>query len=566
MLFPIGAFLALVPAAQEPTPPALPVLPHAELLAQLGAISGAERLFVGKSREGRTIEAVRVRANETPRPAILVVANIDGSQAWSSSLALHHARTLAAKRAEEPFQALLEHADVIVLPCANPDVHERRFAKPLDDDEASFGGVDEDRDGRSGEDPAADIDGDGFISWMRYEDPEGEWMLDPADARALVKADRTKGERGRYKLVREGRDLDRDEKVAEDGPLEALVNRNFPEEYRDNAPEAGRFPMEAPEARALADFLILHPEIALVVTYGSLDNVVEKPKGVADTRNKRVPLFGVLEADVELLGELGKRHTELVGSKAKSRGVEAGSFQAWCYGHRGLWSLAIQPWDIPLDAKKAGEEEKKPEGGENAAEKPAEKPAKKDKREPSDDAKRLVWLDANAGESARFVAWHEFTHPELGKVELGGWAPFARSEPPESERAALAEKELQFLATLGAELPRVRVAEFTAKPLGSGVFEVEAVLENDGRMPLANASGRRTGEIRPLRVELALGAGETLLGGDTPLQLVRELAGSGGRAKWRWLVRTKAPAELTLRFDSDHAGRGEARANVKETR
>lgn len=563
MLFPIGAFLALVPAAQEPTPPALPVLPHAELQARLAALSGAERLFVGKSREGRTIEAVRVRANETPRPAILVVANIDGSQAWSSALALQNAQTLAAKRAEEPFKTLLEHADVIVLPCANPDVLERRFAKPLDDDEASSGGVDEDRDGRSGEDPAADLDGDGFVSWMRYEDPEGEWILDPADARALVKADRTKGERGRYKLVREGRDLDHDERVAEDGPLEALVNRNFPEEYRDNAPESGRFPMEAPEARALGDFLILHPEIVLVVTYGSLDNVVEKPKGVADTRTKRVPQFGVLEPDAEFHAELSKRYGELVGSKAKSRGVEAGSFQAWCYGHRGLWSLAIQPWDIPLDTKKAGEEEKPAEG---AAEKPAEKPAKKDKREPSDDAKRLVWLDANASESARFVAWHEFVHPELGKVELGGWAPFARNEPPESERAAIAEKQLTFLATLGADLPRVQVAEFTAKPLGSGVFEVEAVLENVGRLPLASASGRRTGEVRPLRVELTLGAGETLLGGDTPLQLVRELPGSGGRAKWRWLVRTKTPAELTLRFDSDHAGRGEARATVKETR
>ncbi len=562
MLSPTVALLALAITAQEPTPLQLPVLPHAQLQAELAALSGTERLFVGKSSGGRALEAVRIRSSDTPKPALLVVANLDGSQAWSSTLALQHARTLAARRAEEPFKALLERVDVIVLACANPDVHERRFARPLDDDEASFGGVDEDRDGRSGEDPAADIDGDGFVSWMRYEDPGGEWMLDPADPRALVKADRAKGERGRFKLVREGRDLDRDERVAEDGPAEALVNRNFPEEYKDNAPEAGRFPLEAPEARALADFLILHPEIALVVTYGALDNVVEKPKGIADTRTKRVPLFGVLEADAEYHGELSKRYAELVGSKSKSRGVDAGSFQAWCYGHRGLWSLAIQPWDIPLDAKKPGAEEKKPEG----ADKPAEKPAKKDKREPSDDAKRLVWLDANASESARFVAWHEFAHPELGKVELGGWAPFARSEPPESERAALAEKQLAFLATLGADLPRVRVAEFTAKALGADVFELEAVLENEARLPLVSASGRRAGEIRPLRVELALGAGATLIGGDTPLQLVRELAGSGGRVKWRWLVRTKDPAGLTLRFDSDHAGRGEARATVKETR
>ncbi|NUP97895.1 MAG: hypothetical protein HUU28_17195, partial [Planctomycetaceae bacterium] len=55
MLSPTVALLALAITAQEPTPLQLPVLPHAQLQAELAALSGTERLFVGKSSGGRAL-------------------------------------------------------------------------------------------------------------------------------------------------------------------------------------------------------------------------------------------------------------------------------------------------------------------------------------------------------------------------------------------------------------------------------------------------------------------------------------------------------------------------------
>ena len=75
---------------------------------------------------------------------------------------------------------------------------------------------------------------------------------------------------------------------------------------------------------------------------------------------------------------------------------------------------------------------------------------------PSDDAKRLRWMDAKS-ESARFVPWHSFEHPELGRVEIGGFAPYALIEPSESEFAEIARKNVDFLIDLGASLPRLVV-------------------------------------------------------------------------------------------------------------
>src|SRR5262249_35002174 len=156
--------------------------------------------------------------------------------------------------------------------------------------------VDDDRDGRMGEDPPSDVNGDGIVSWIRVKDPDGEWKEDPTDPRALVKADRAKGERGVYKLWPEGRDSDHDEKVAEDAPLDARVDGNFPAGWEQHTPAAGVFPTDEPEARGLCEFVLQHTGLSLVVVYDAQDDLVGDVKSVADEAPyvKRIPQEGVM--------------------------------------------------------------------------------------------------------------------------------------------------------------------------------------------------------------------------------------------------------------------------------
>ena len=529
-----------------PTPAALSTLTHAEISERVHAAvaRGAVLLPVGKSRAGRTIEALELSANKLPgKPTILVVANVDGDQAWTSSLALFEVEQLLDDPAA---RALLELATVIVIPCANPDAHEQRFAKPRTDRAATGTGIDNDRDGAQGEDPPSDVDSDGMLTALRVAADDGEWIADANDARALAKADAKKGERGRWKLWPEGRDLDHDEKVAEDALFDALVQRNFPYGYVDLAADAGVFPTDEPEVRALAEFVLLHPEIALTLTYGSYDNLVEKPKTTAaDARDRLVPNAGVVESDADLLVELGKRYVEITGNKAKGRGGDAGTLQGWLYAHGGIWSLAVQPWDIPLDAKDERSDELKKKLGDL-----------------SDDAKRLQWIAANPDEAWRFVAWHPVQHPELGACEVGGFAPFARTEPPAARSREIAQKELEFLCTLGAELARIEIEELSARALGGDLYEVKAAVVNAARLPFQSASALRTGTLRPLRVRLGLADGATLVAGSAR-DLERNLRGAGGRKEYRWLVRTTKPADIGLSIDTDHAGCAERSAEVK---
>lgn len=579
----------LLASAQAQAP--LPALRHDELAAELRRIDGlyehAALISIGRSRAGRALEGLRLGAR-ADAPAILLVANLDGPRLFADALALGHARRLAEGYAsDERVRALLDATTLYILPRANPDAAERCLdglagSAPRFEERLGGYGVDDDRDGRAGEDGPEDVNGDGLIAWMRYEDPEGTWILDPTDPRALIEADRAKGQRGRYKLAVEGRDRDGDERVAEDREHDARVNRNFPGGWKAYRPESGLFPTDEPEALALADFCVTHPEVALVVTYDERDDLVKAPDTVADDAPavQRVPSPGILESDGKLLEELGRRYRELTHGEAAGAGDDGGTFQRFAYEERGLLTLDAVLWDVPLKDPPAAakpEEEKseaeKSEEGKAQEEQGAEAPAegapaaaggaaaaepKKEQEEeppkPSDDAKRLAWIDAGGAEEAwRFLSWTPFEHPELGAVELGGFAPFARLLPPEKERARIADAEFEQLLTLGALLPRAKLATVTRESLGGGVWRIEAALENASYLPLLSRSALRAESVRPARLELVLPDAGKLLAG-RPMELVSELPGSGGRFEATWLVQGPAEMEVGVRVDTDHAG------------
>jgi hypothetical protein len=535
---PLLALLLLLPP-QSPAPDAASgaLLDQRELHAACARLASehprdATILPLVETLGGRRVDIVRIARGELRpgRPAVLVVAGLDGPLAWTSGVALEAARGLLASQDAE-VRRLLAQATVYVVPRANPDACEARFAAPLVEQRASARGGDDDRDGSEGEDAPGDIDGDGLVLQLRLADPDGEWLVDPRDARAMRKADRAKGELGTHRLMPEGRDSDRDERTGEDPLLDVVLNRNFPQGWREHALESGPWATSLAEARALCDFVLAHPEIVAVVAYGELDNCAERPKVRDDwPRRSPSPSEGIPAADADAMALLVKRSA--VKFTGRSAGSDAGTFQAWVQSQRGLWSFHANLWSLPLDA-----EGPKVEG--------APEPAA-DLAEAGEDAKRLRWIDREK-EMARFVPWRAFQHPDLGPVEIGGFAPYALVEPPRAERARLAGEQARFLTALLRELPRPRVARFVAKDLGAGLLQVELELRNDALLSTRTQVAQRTGGVRPLRVRLELPSEATRLAGPAESQL--DLAGLGGKAELTWLVRGADAEDLVVEID-----------------
>ncbi len=549
-----------------------------------------------RSREQRTVWLVEVGVgsedSRRTRPALLVVAGIEGNDLVGPFTAVSWVERLRQQYREDPPTAqLLKKTTIYVVPCLNPDAIERYFTRPQIEGSGGDNPRDDDHDGLIDEDPAEDLNGDGLITMMRVEDKEGEYVLDPNESRLLLQADPLKGEKGVWKLLSEGIDNDQDKHWNEDGPGGTNFNRNWPHTYRYFAADAGPHPVSEDETRALAEFVVAHPSIGIILTYGAADNLRKTPKA-ARSAGRSKPMEAVDEKDVGYYEVFGKLYRKAVGLGKELEGAsEPGTFGDWMYFQRGRLSLAARPWDVAL--ARALSEPKKPEDGGEKTEEGARKiedkeqktedgapkppssgvrrrssssgaprtapadrpPAPKENKPPEEERKNLKWFDEHAPEA--FVAWRAIEHPDYPgrRVEVGGYRPFVLANPPEGMLAEVAAKQGDFLNELARRLPRVEVGKVECRLLADSIYEVEIHVVNTGFLPTALAHGQTTQEVYPTRLILDLEPECFLAGAKTTA--LPALAGSSGTAKARYTLRVTDRQKVGFKVVSMLGGQAE---------
>lgn len=558
----LGALLSWGEVVEADGPPADPADGYRDQAQLAAALKKLAVLYpehvqlepIGQSGKGAAIWGLTLaaKAEVTPeeRPALLIAAGLDGAHILGSEVALKLAERLleAAAAGKDPkAQALLLQHTVYVLPRINVDGQELFFQKPRRERQGNLPPLDDDRDGAADEDGPEDLNGDGVITAMRVKDPEGEWIPDENDPRLLRQADRAKGEAGMYKIYTEGIDSDGDGEINEDGADGADLNRNFPQDYLERSPGAGPHEVSEPESRALADFVVRHGNIALSITFGLHDNISGDPKvqpawaggpdpGTIDGRDK--PYFDGLR----------QRLQEIL--KLKAGGPAAnGAFFHWLYQQRGIFSMATPLWQRP-ELPPVKESEPAKEGDPAKTDKDKER--EKKKYPDTDDGRWLEYSDKQRG-GGGFVNWTPFNHPTLGPVEIGGFVPYFKTTPPAEAIPAIAEAQYAALLELAARFPAPRWEDLKVRQLGEGIFEVQVQLANGGFLPVLLGRGQSLRQAKPVRVRLEVPADKVLSG--ERQALVYDLPGSGGRRKFRWLVRGKPGESLKLSASSPATGR-----------
>lgn len=579
MRIPLLALLCLLalPATRASSAAAEPYPDNKQLIARLKKLASDHKAIAraievcetpAKNEVWRLELGAGNASSRSNRPAMLVIAGIEANDLAGTASALAWAETLASGYAtNDAIKKLLDSTTIHLWPRVNPDGAAVYFAAPRRETTTSLRPTDDDRDGLFDEDGPEDLNADGVITSMRIEDPDGEYILDPQDNRLLLKADRLKGERGAWRMLSEGRDIDGDKEWNEDGAGGVNFNRNFPYGYKFFAADAGRHQISEVETRALAEFVIAHPQIAVVFTFGAADNLSQTPKGEAPKR----PPIALHEGDVPWFRELGKAWREQLGLKKELTGAsEPGTFSDWMYFHRGRLSLAARAWTPPLQlelAKAAAKDEKpkdepKKEGDArpDGEKKPSEKPKDTDNRNDEDRA-FLKWIDQN--DPARFIPWKAIEHSDFpGKrVEVGGLAPFASTLPPAKFLPDLTSMHGRFLTDLAGKLPHIAIRSVEAKSLGASVYDITVKVENTGYLPTAIAQGGVSREVHPTRVILKVDP-KQILSGDR-VTMLNAIAG-GDAKEARWVVRTKDAKKLSIEVISMIAGRTETEVELKE--
>ena len=504
------------------------------------------------------------------RPAMLVVAGIEGSDLIGCTAAFTWVEQLVEQYQDDAEIAkLLQTTTIYVVPRLNPDAAEYFFAGLKLETSSNHKPVDDDHDGLLDEDGLEDLNNDGLITWMRIEDPEGEYILDPKDDRLLLKADHLKSEVGAWRYLREGIDNDHDERWNEDGQGGVNFNRNFPYGYKFFAEDAGVYQVSEAETRALADFVVEHPNIAMVVTYGSADNLSKAPKG-AETAGRREPMTEIHQDDAGYYRVMGELYRKAIGLDKELDGASVpGAFSDWMYYHRGRLSLATKPWSpaIAVELSKAvdkkdeepqekaeDQEQQDSESEPEKSDKSSDKEAKKDEDKRNEqERKELKWFDEHSPEA--FVEWQPIEHPDFPgrRAEVGGYRPFALTNPPAEMVGEIAAKHADFLTKAAQRLPRIGVRKIECRHLGRSVYEVEIQVENTGFLPTVLEHGRTTREVNPTRLVMELDD-ESFLSGSriTNLPAIR---GSGGMVELRYIVRVPERQKIDFEVVSMLAGK-----------
>jgi murein tripeptide amidase MpaA len=518
---------------------------------------------LGESHEGREIYLVSITrlstGLDTEKPALWVDGNIHATEVspTTACLTLIH-KLLSEDGADPDVTRVLDTRVFYICPRINPDGAEafladrpkylRSSTRPYPWDEEPIEGL-----------RREDLNDDGRVLLMRIEDPNGGWKAHPDEPRLMVRRDPTEIGGTYYRILPEGV-LDHYDGVTIkiQRPKEGLdLNRNFPAHWRQEHEQkgAGPFPTSEPEVRAIVRFISSHPNITGGVTFHTHSGVLLRPYGTH-------PDDHFPAEDLWTYEKIGQKGTELTGYpvlnvfadfKYHPKEVITGVFDDWLYDHLGIFGWTTELWS---PQRQAGIETRKPMDWYR--EHPVE-----------DDIKLLKWNDEKLGGKG-FVNWEPFDHPQLGRVELGGWdSIYAIRNPPVEFLEAEVKPHAEWLVWHLLISPRLEILSVEATSLGQGAHRIRLVVHNTGWLPsyvTQKALERKV--VRGVVAEIDLPEGATLVAGslrEEGPQLegrAYEAAGAFGwvsnpttdRAKFEWVVHAPEGGEAHLIAKHERAG------------
>jgi murein tripeptide amidase MpaA len=532
---------------------------------------------LGKSWRGRDIWAMtltnRATGADRDKPAFYIDAHIHAEEVATSHTALYTIWYLLTNYGGDALATwLLDNMAFYILPRTNPDGAEISLTTGhhwcgngrYEPGEEQTRGLCQ-----------GDTDGDGHIVQMRIADEAGEWKVSKDDPRLMIL--REPGEVGDgpyYRLYREGvirGDWDGVSFEIEK-PRDGNLNRNYPAGWVSEVRQygAGEYPLSEPEALAVGQFLLAHPNISGMQCYHTHGGVHLRPSLVE-------PDAAIPPADLALYKTIGAMATALTGYPVISvyeeftpdpKQARTGSLMQWSYDEMGIITFSTELWNPELAAGIAD-------------------PAKYQVRARStdDELKLLAYNDKHlAGRG--FIDWKPFDHPQLGRVEIGGWTHMYTFRNPPPASWAATDEARGFLHTTihtnclftlqhAATTPLLRVVSAAAEALGGDLYKVTAVVKNEGYQPTymtQRALERQTAGSVMVTLE---GAREIVMG--EAAQDIGHLAGRDGRkATWspwlpmwetttrkvEWLARAPAGTIITITASAPRAGTGRAEVRL----
>lgn len=463
---------------------------------------------------------------------------------------------------------LLDTRTLYILPLGNPDGAEAYITGKVDWDPAEIDNADRLYDrGKSGADGPQDIDGDGEILRMRAEDPDGDWKPYEEDPRIMVRReeDDTEDDGPFYNLYEEGIDNDGNGKVNDDPPhTRFITNRNYPGHWSSDDGRfrgAGDYPLDEVNSRNIVEFIVHHPNIAMIESYHTTSGVHLRPFSARPTED--LPRKD-LQDYTTILG-MGTEITTYPQASIyhefttidpdlpaeEQPGTRHGVFVDWGYLHHGIFSTTTELWTMEDFVNEVG-------WGEIPRDLPLFAIPGRYRR-PDVQARVLKWLDAHEGDpelaGQKYVDWKPYDHPSLGEVELGGFTKYwLRNPPPGPYFKKVAVDQAEFAKLRGLLTPLVRIRDVEISNTGGNRWKVRAKIVNEGFLDTSMEQARIINRSKP--VELSLSGDSDNDYKTHTFPFLRGTRGSGFESFYygEWEIEAPQGSEMTVEVWSEKGG------------
>jgi len=486
-----------------------------------------------KTKGGKDIWQITIGTGNTEKkPAIAIIGGTEGHFILGTELAIGFVESLLSGSNTDSIKTLLGNTTFYVFPNLSPDAMEQYFATLKYERQGNVTNTDDDRDGKSGEDPFDDLDGNGKITWMRLESAIGEYKIHPDDPRVMVKADLGKGEKGKYILYSEGTDNDKDGSFNEDGEGGVWFNKNLSYKFLPFTPGAGEFPVSENETRALLDNLYEMFNIYAVVSFGSNNNLSTPVIYNAPLATQTL-VGGWQEADVKVNAMVSELYNKVVTLKdAPKTNPVGGDFLSWGYYHYGRYSFSTPGWWVPKT---------KPDT------------TKSEKAFTVEDASAnyLRW-SSQQGITNNYTIWKAIQHPDFPgqKVEVGGIDPFVMINPPYKLVPDLVKTHASFLIKLAEAQPEVDIINVKTEKVGGALTRVTVEVINKGALASHSKLGERSYWVKRIIVKVNTGNNQSVVSG-RKTQVLNSLEGYSSQ-QLSWLV--KGSGKISIEAGSPTTG------------
>lgn len=417
----------------------------------------------GVSREGREIPLAIVNdettGHHTEKPAYYIQANVHSMEMSGTTVALYFINSLVNKG---EFKDLLKNIAFYIVPRVNVDGAERAFEKGSSPRSCY------EENGLKNAIVPEDVNGDGKILYMRWEDPLGMFVELDGEPRMMVRC--TNGEyvgKKRYHMVREGFIRDYDGGDLRSGMREIDFNRNYAAGWNPASPFASRYPFEEPENRAVAEFTTSHTNIFAGIDLHNGSNGILRPSITPDAQINEDDLWQIIrigEMAEKIIGFPLVRETQY-GPNRYPPVALYGNSNEWAYKNLGISHYVIELGN-----------------GFNSAFSTLEI------FDHTYDDWDLVFRPAalkvcdERGYKV-FEEWKTFNHPQLGEVEVGGLIEDNSYLLDFSRMEQIAPKVCEFFAAHAKMHPHIKISDAEVTAVAKDVYRVRCKMANIGGLP-----------------------------------------------------------------------------------